>query len=84
MTLDSEKDARDLHTQIVESARRRNAKDKDIPDPAEFERFMLVIEELGGVAARAAKEGISPMMVGRSLLFYAKCVGVAAGAEVKE
>lgn len=72
-----EDDARELHDTLVEAARRRNANEKDIEDPAEFERFMGHIEELGKVAQGAARHGDEPQLVGRAMLFYAKCLAVA-------
>jgi hypothetical protein len=65
---------------VVESARRRNAEHKDVPDPAEFEKLMVVVEELGEVAQRAAAKDLAPMLVGRAMQFYAKAIAVPEAA----
>lgn len=74
-------EAKKLHLEIVEAARRRNEHARDIEDPTEFEQFMEVLEGLGKVAEEAAGTGISSALVGRSMLHYAKCVAVATRRE---
>ena len=74
-------EAKKLHLEIVEVARRRNEHAKDIEDPADFEQFMEVIEHLGKVAEECAGSGIKAEIVGRSMLYYAKCLGVATRRE---
>lgn len=70
-----ETDAEEFHKQVVDAAKRRNEAKQDIPEPAEFARFLVVVEGLGKVALDAAKEDVSPKLVGQAMLYYAKCVG---------
>jgi hypothetical protein len=76
-----EQDAQDFHQQVVDAAKRRNERDKDIADPAEFARFLVIAEGLGKVAVDAAKEDISPVLVGQAMMFYAKCIGATEAAQ---
>jgi hypothetical protein len=70
-----EKDAEEFHQQVVDAAKRRNEREKDIEDPAKFARFLVVVEGLGKVALDAAKEDVDPVLVGQAMLYYAKCLG---------
>lgn len=76
-----EKDAEAFHQQVVDAAKRRNEKAKDIEDPAKFARFLVVVEGLGKVALDAAKEDIDPLLVGQAMLYYARCLGKTEAAE---
>lgn len=71
--------AAELHHQLVAAARRRNEREHDIPDPEEFERFVDVMEELGVVARNAEKKGYPPVLVGRSMQFYARGIAEVYG-----
>lgn len=75
--MDAKEQARNFHQELVASMRRRNAKERDVEDPDEFEALMVVTEELGQVAERAAAKAVKPELVGRAMQFYAKCIGVA-------
>lgn len=61
------------------AARKRNEKERDIPDPAEFERFVDVMEELGVVARNAEKKGYDPILVGRAMQFYSRGIAEVYG-----
>lgn len=71
-------DAAQFHSEVVAAARRRQAKERDIKSDAEFEDFLDVLERLGEVAKACEKNGYKPELVGRTMLFYAKCIAVVA------
>lgn len=66
-----------FHEQLLAATRRANQERNDIPDPAEFAKFMDVLEELGAVAKRAEKEKVDPLLVGRAMQYYSRCIAVA-------
>lgn len=75
-TVEREKAAKDFHEQVMAVVGKRQ---DDIKDPAELERFKLVMGSLGEAAAELAKDGVEPHVVGRAMLFYARCLRHAYG-----
>lgn len=69
-------DVKQFHAELIAAARKRNEKERDIEDPAEFEDLVQVLEEIGVVAIKASEKGMKPVIVGRALQYYAKCIGV--------
>lgn len=76
----AEEEAKEFHLHVVAGARRRK---DDFKDPREFDQVMETIELLGGVAEKAAKFGLEPALVGRAMLYYAKCIAAHATGGTK-
>lgn len=56
--------------------RKRNAEHQDVPDPAEFEVLVSLVEDIGALTERWAAAGVKPVMAGQALQYYSRAIGV--------
>lgn len=71
-------EAKELHLEIIATARRRQARLHEIEDPRDFDQLIEILEVIGDAVQTCAAHDYKPDLTGRGLLFYARCIATAA------